>query len=238
MTFEQRLHDLFGDPNDSTVHALPERIDEIEKEALAELGRIADDKRFTPQHKIDATADVQAAATRYIDAILAAVEGNLDDTRARLQRQARVVHTPSAESAPQLNYLKDSLDELWSLQSTPEFLAGWRDALDTGDLLELRIYRDFGLGQLLARPPYSELDVATVIRQKPAQDLIAATERALMTEEQQAAADRLDQLDQDVFLARRAGSGAKYRIQKAQIGQDGSVTDGQRAAARDIAKSI
>jgi hypothetical protein len=238
MTFEQRLHDLFGNPADMVPHEVTNWIAEIEQETLAELGRVASDDRFTPQHKTDATADVRDSALRFIDAITAAQAANIDDRRAALRKQLHIPITPPAESAVQLAYVRDALSERWALQNNREFLDGWRAALDTGDLLVLRVYRDFGLGELLTREPYDQMTAQTARQHSQAGELITNTEHALLTPGQQDAAERLAQLEHDVVPNQRAASGAKHRISHARITPDGTAIDGARAAARDIAKSV
>jgi len=218
-----------------TLQNVPERATQLQDQAFESVRLIASDTRYSVDHKKTEITRILAEAVTELDSLERDALSDLEKTRAELRAASRPTLTPSADDAIRLGYLRDALDELWATQNNTEFLAGWKEAIDEGDPLLLRVYRDFGIGELRSREPYSDLDLADVQDLTPAGDLIQRTHQALLTPDQRAAVDQLAQLERSVIQVKRAIAGARARLTRARYNpRTNDIVDGVSNAAREV----
>lgn len=221
------------------IEKIPELVAELEQYAFKTARWAAEDPRCTLETRKSESKRVLNDAVAKLDALQADMLENLEQTRAKLRKASRPDLTPPADDVPRLMYLRDTLEELWATQDNQAFLAGWQDALDDGDPLILRVYRDFGIGELRSREPYADLELADIQDLTPAGDLIERTRQAMLTPKQRAAAEQLAQLDQAALQATRAVSGAKVRLSRAHFNpRTGEIVDGQTLSTRDLLRGV
>lgn len=222
-----------ADPSGAaTEHAA--RLDQIEADTLAGLRAIAADSRLSVEGKTENIQQARTTALSQIDAETESALRAVQNDLAYLEKQASVPLTPRPDEVALLAYQRDALQAQWTYQTGTDIQAAWSAALDSADLVSLRIFRDFAPSAIRAKPPWDIPGAEKAFPPRRVSDLLAASDRALMSADQRGAADLLPQIE-------TARAHIQARAQHAHNALDvqfdpvtGSVKDGFAAAWRRL----
>lgn len=119
-----------------------EQIESIEATARQEAKAIHARDYLTTKAKTDRIAATYADAVTKAESAVSAARAELAERADELRPQR---HAPTAirdQDAPKLLYLQGVLTARWKGQEPSDILTEWRAAVDSGDVLTARVYRD------------------------------------------------------------------------------------------------
>jgi hypothetical protein len=214
------------------------RLKQITDDLLAGLSSIALDSRLSDEGKAEAIQQARSKALSQITTETEAVLRAIQTDRGTLEQQAHVPITPSADEAVVLLYTRDSLRSRWETMSNMDIETAWQNALTTGDQVAVRVYRDFAPQTMRQRPPWNALGADKAWPPRAVSDLLAASDRALMSADQRSAVDRLKQIDIASLSINGTSKRAHNAAQGAKIDpRTNQVKDHLTAAADALIRS-
>jgi hypothetical protein len=214
-----------------TVSEHAGRLDKLVNDTLAQIGQIAQDTKLSDEGKSDQLKNARAAARMHIDEETEEALRHIDLHLADQKEKARVSFTPSAAETGQLEYTLKALQSRWQNMAVREIKDAWKAVLDVDDQISLRVYRDFveevlrekmqkdnqavnKTASLTDRAVAAPTSVDKSWPPRDVSDLLALTDRALLTEEQRTAQDALKSMD-----------AARAQVKQAAIRATHAVTD-------------
>ncbi len=112
-------------------------------QATAKAEEIANDPRFSDEHKIEQIDELITDAIKSVESYEQRRVEGLQDEHKKLSLQSRLA-PPAPEVAAQFLYVKDMLKSRWSDMDTDQIIADYETALESKDKVAVRIYHDFG----------------------------------------------------------------------------------------------
>ncbi len=230
-----------------------QRLDKLVNETLAQIGQIAQDTRLSAEGQGEGIKNARAAARMRIDSETEAALRHIDQDLATLKEQARVSFTPSADQVAQLTYVRDALQTRWGSMAAHEIKDAWKAVLDAGDQISLRVYRDFAVEVLrdkVAAEGQQAINQTASLNNKAVaapesadpswpprdvSDLLALTDRALLTDAQRMAQDALKAMDMARTQVKAAAIHATNGVTGAKFDpRAGRVLTNREVAAQKI----
>jgi len=194
------------------------RIDAVWQQAQ----KIAADGRLTAKAKADDISSLAQSALSDIEAFSTPVLDELEAEIERLEQAGVASVTPNVEEIAQLQYTRDALQSSWrDLKSVYAALGDWKSALDSGDRIRARVYRDFLV------PVWQEKQAEYLRSQFPStrashvaltpdmQELVTRTDELLVTKEQLKARVALGEMKERYIALSGARSAAAARLKGA-----------------------
>lgn len=181
--------------------------DSSKGELESKMQAILEDNRFTDEHKAEQIsalgADLADYTTERIEGILTKLEG----AKAALEKESYVSPVPPAEQLAQLSYAREALTAAWANMAPQDMIADWKRALDAGDLITARVYRD--IGRPLITEKYQKQQVGAYhgpvdIKKLPLpNDLVKQTTDALVPSSAKNAAEKLKAVESQIVTLQR-----------------------------------
>lgn len=189
-----------------------------------QLAQIGTDRDLTPQAKQRKYAEICRPAIQEVEALREKRLAQIPEERKGATVKAYQSPMPKAEEAQALNYLAQVLQNRWKAQTMSEIKAEWQRAIDGGDLLTARVYRD-----LLPYPGKlgKEDNTRLADRTDFYADLRKQTSELLLTPEQKAAHETLTALQQEEMEVNMAAGRYTAFMKSPQVDEkSGEVIDG------------
>ncbi len=223
---------------DHVADELTARLDQIVRDAYQGMAAIQADTRLSGEGKAEAVAQTRTTALRQLqtetEAALAAVQFD----RADLDQQAHAPLTVRPDDAPVLIYTRDALQVRWTHMSAAAIENDWQRAIADGDLVAVRVFRDYAESAIRAQPPWNEPGAEKLWPPRRVSDLLAASDRSLMGAERCTAADTLKKIDLALLTIKGAAKRAQTALEGAEIDPaTGTVLTAYDVAARTIART-
>jgi hypothetical protein len=224
----------------------------VEQEAYTKSEQIAQDTRFSDVHKATEHQRFITEALQWIDQHAKSTEENLNKTIARYEPLAAVQIAPSIDEAAALSYTKDVVLKQWEtwaksnhkaatisgvrdefgntnrpgiflgVRYPQEMAKAWQDAINKGDKITARVYRDFA-ENFLRTAQGLEPDEPLIGALEFIPELQEKTLDMLRNDEQKQAAQKVRQARFELKELKRAVIGHRHRLENARLSDKGKV---------------
>lgn len=209
--------------------------------AYAQAEKILADTRLNNAAKTTDIRAVMEAAYADIEERLASETAVLTKQQAELRNKSRLSIVPTPEQAVQLEYTHAALNARWRNMQPNEMLADWQAAIDSGDTVTARVYRDFAHSHIEQRNRQGNKQgkpLAVGFSLAQIKELSARTDDMLSTPEQKKARADLAVVEVTLQALVMAASRAKSRVTGVRLDRDGKLIDGDRAALASRMRSM
>ncbi|MEL6306982.1 MAG: hypothetical protein AAFQ52_02515 [Chloroflexota bacterium] len=191
------------------------------------IGNVLADERYSHTHRQQLFDNTVAKNLAKLEKDYAHYSQKLEADIAKLTPLVQYEAPVSETAAPQMIYMKDSLVPRWQTMSLHDMRQQWQTAIESGDKMTARIYRDFANPVMVGKTPTPRGVERT---SDPIYEQLAEKTRVLlMTEKQQMQAAKLTAAKATLMRVKMAYSGNKAKLTGATYNRrTGEIKDGAR----------